>query len=201
MRKHDNDLEDSNPTGYSWGRPINEVRTALNALTGTTHGELDLVYVHSREGTQRQQHLTEQAYYRCAARWADWWQGHWRDFVDDDAYSKVTLPDPIAVNSSLFELDRHTPLIVRDRYGSNVCEPWQTGGQFVFCDLDINRFGPLHPRWKAAELRTNGTMIRKWAVSEGFDLMGSKVDVNGKEIFVLEAIAGEVWRVKCGGSP
>ncbi|MCA9187700.1 MAG: hypothetical protein KDA99_18855, partial [Planctomycetales bacterium] len=34
MRNHDDDLTDLDPNGYNWGRPINEVRTALQVLTG-----------------------------------------------------------------------------------------------------------------------------------------------------------------------
>ena len=195
MRKHDHDLKDQRPDGYTWGRPINEVRTALNLLTGVEHGEVELVHVHSGKGTPRQQLLREHAWHRCASRWARWWEDHGNEFTDDPAYSSVVLPDPTAFPAGEFALDRHVSLTVSHSSSGHACEPYQTGGGRVFYDLDIGRYGALHPRWEAMKDRTNNAIIRKWGFSEGFDLMGRQVEVNGRSVFVLEVIAGEVWHV------
>lgn len=195
MQKHDKDPSNDGDKRYFWGRPINEVRTALNALTGTEQGEIELVFVRGHDGTPRHRHLAEQAYHRVAKRWVLWWEDHWREFTDDETYASVELPEPMTVESAVFTFDRDVPLAGDHWNIGNLCEPYQTGGLRVFRDLDIGRFGGLHPRWKNPQDRTNVALIRKWAIAEGFDLMGRELTVDGRQFYVMELLAGEAWRV------
>lgn len=195
MRRHDDDLDDRDPKGYNWGRPINEVRTALNKLTGTAHGEIELCHVHGRTGTPRQQHLKEVLFIRCAERWSNWWQENWRDHITDETYSVVHLPS-LKQEDDLFELKRDVPLTAGGGMSNMMCEPLRLGqGNRVFYDVDTGRFGSVHSRWKEPESRTNEQLISKWAASQGFDLMGSQIEVHGKTVFILKLISGDAWEL------
>ncbi len=195
MRKHDDDLNNSDPDGYNWGRPINEVRTALNKLTGTEQGEIELCHIHGRDGTPRQRYLKQLLFMRCAERWAEWWEDHWRDYVSDEAYAKVELPE-FQADGSHFELKRDAELVVDARMSNMMCEPLlREDAQRMFYDLDTGRYGSVHKRWIGSVNRGNERIICKWAVSEGYDLMGSQIEENGKTVFVLRLLDGEAWEV------
>jgi hypothetical protein len=195
MRKHDNDLEDRDPDGYNWGRPINEVRAALNKLTGTSHGERELCHIHGKSATKRQVYLKQMLYRRCAGRWAEWWGENWRRFTNDENYSVVDLPD-FDPDASEFELDRDALLIVNSTTSNMMLEsvfseePWS-----VFYDLDTGRYGTVHNRWKEDVDRENVKIIAKWATSEGYDLMGTEIEVDGRKTYVLRLLSGQAWEV------
>lgn len=195
MRKHDDDLEDLDPRGYNWGRPINEVRTALNVLTGTEHGEVELCHLHGNGGTPVQQFLKNELYIRCAERWREWWESHWQDCITDESYSKVDLPDlPAGVESIAF--DRDAELVVDYSMSNMTCESiLDDNPQRVFYDLDTGRMGTLHKQWKRRSGHDNERIISKWAVAEGYDLMGSQIEMNGKVVYVLRWLAGDCWEV------
>ena len=196
MRKHDDDLKDRDPTGYNWGRPINEVRTALNKLTGTEHGEIELCHIHGDRGNPRQRHLKHELFMRCADRWAVWWEENWRDHISDERFSKVELPD-FSTDDSQFRLPRDTSLSVASRRGNMMAEPVFTKKKDarVFYDIDTGRWGAVHKRWRGAVTMENEPIVRKWAISEGYDLMGHEVTVDGKQIWVLECLGADAWEL------
>lgn len=195
MRKHDDDLKDRDPRGYNWGRPINEVRTALEKLTGTEHGETELCHIHGQTGTPLQQFLKNELYIRCAQRWAEWWEENWRDHVTDEAWSKVSIPDP-PKGVQFVKLNRDAGLVITSRMSNMMCQPVFDGtAERVFYDLDTGRKGPVHKRWRGAASPKNERIISKWAVSQGYDIMGSQVEVDGKVVYVLWLLGAEGWEV------
>lgn len=200
MRKHDNDSEDRNPDGYKWGRPINEVRTALIRLTGTDHRTSELCHVSVRSSTPRQRHLKEVLFHSCAARWAAWWEANWRDHVSDAAYSKVRLP-ALESEGDFRELDREATLVLASARSNLICQSAFEEGtgprssERTFHDLDTGRSGGVHKRWRNSVTTENVAIVSKWAASQAFDLMGSEVQAEGKTVYVLELIAGEAWQI------
>jgi hypothetical protein len=195
MRQHDKDLEDRDPDGYDWGRPINEVRTALNKLTGTEHGEMELCHIHGKSSTKRQAYLKQMLFRQCAERWAEWWEKNWRDHISSEAYSAVDLPE-FDADGTGFELNRDVALTVSSSISNMLLESvFSKDPRHVFYDLDTGRYGTVHSRWKGSVDRDNERIISKWAISEGFDLMGTEIEVDGKTVYVLRLLAGEAWEL------
>src|SRR4029077_529060 len=85
-------------THYSCGRPITEFRSALKALTGTTHGEDELNYV-SFEGSVRMRAIQKDQFHRVAQRWAAWGDGNSHALVADAASGQwgYKAPPPAAL--------------------------------------------------------------------------------------------------------
>lgn len=195
MRKHDDDLEDRDPDGYNWGRPINEVRTALNKLTGTEQGEVELCHIHGKSATRRQAYLKQMLFRQCAERWAEWWENNWRDHISDEAFSVVDLPD-FEADGDRFELNRDVALTISSSVSNMLLESvFSKNPRHVFYDLDTGRYGTVHSRWKGSVDQANERIITKWAISEGYDLMGAEIELDGKSVYVLRLLSGEAWEL------
>jgi beta-lactamase regulating signal transducer with metallopeptidase domain len=197
LQKHDN-VGGSDKPRYQFGRPINEIRTALQRLTGMNHGEDELVYV-SPEGTPRQQFLQRSLYQRCAERWAKWWEAHWKENVADESYSRVNLV-PL---TDLPPIDEGFPqgpkATVAVRHGSYILESVRNPkAKTVFFDLDTGRQSGLPVHLRAAEGQPERLDdILAWAAREGFDLMGTEYNVPGeKSHFVLRGLGLTAWHIE-----
>lgn len=148
MKKHDNDDQDRGDH-YSFGRPINEFRTALQKLTGNKLTEDELVYV-SLSGTEQQQKQKRELFERCALRWADWWNEHGREIVKDPQYAtvKMTISAPVTDSSTVLP-----SLILAEGSGSSNCileSVRNPKARHVFVDLDTGRESPLPKHLQAA---------------------------------------------------
>jgi hypothetical protein len=196
MKKHDNDEKDRGDH-YSFGRPINEFRTALQKLTGTKLTEDELVFV-DLSGTAQQQKQKRVLYERCARKWADWWNEHGSELVKDEQYAKVTLALPAEEAAADTVLPN---LLIASGSGSSNCifqSVRDPKSKRCFKDLDTGREGGLPDHLKApAGQPPRLDDIRAWADKEGFDLMGDEYFVPGEEKshFVLRALGMTAWQL------
>ncbi len=196
MRKHDNDDKDRGDH-YSFGRPINEFRTALQKLTGNKLMEDELVYV-NLSGTVQQQKQKRLLFERCARKWADWWNEHGSEHVQDEQYAKVKLALPDEENTGETVLPN---LLIAEGSGSSNCileSVRNAKARHVFVDLDTGRESALPKYLQSA----SGQLprlddIRAWADKEGFDLMCDEYFVPGDEKphYVLRALGLTAWQM------
>lgn len=195
MQKHDNSDRDDN-NHYSFGRPINEFRTALQKLTGTKLTEDELVFV-DLSGTAQQQKQKRVLYDRCAKQWAEWWNEHGRDLVKDEAYATVKLTIPAEENAGAMLPN----LLIADGSGSSNCilqSVRNPNAKRCFKDLDTGREAGLPDHLKsAAGQPPRLDDIRAWADKEGYDLMGDEYFLAGddKPHYVLRALGLTAWQM------
>jgi hypothetical protein len=191
------DLDEDNRDGmYGYGRPVREISGALEKLTGKKHGEEQLYHVFLSGGVQ-QQLAQRKLYYRCAERWAEWWEANWKEHVDDEAYAKVDLPPG---NDSPTVEFPHGPEF---RQGSGMSgyiveSELAAKARYVFYDLDTGRGLPLPERFRgSADGAARRDAIEAWAADEGFDLMGTEFTPEGetKLHYAIRTLGLSAWQV------
>jgi hypothetical protein len=197
MQKHS--IEGSGGTHYGFGRAINEIRVALQKLTGAKHGEDEIIHV-MLEGTARQQYLQRSLYQRCAERWAQWWESHWKEHVADERYARVRL-EPLANGPQIVKPFPHGPQVaVSGRHSGHVLESVRNPkAKEVFLDLDTGRAVALPERLRPTrEQPERLDDILAWAAREGFDLMGTEYvpPGGGKPHYVLRGLGLSMWQIR-----
>lgn len=195
MQKHDNSDRDDRD-GYSFGRPINEFRTALQKLTGTKQNEDELVFV-SLSGTALQQKQKRILFERCAQKWAHWWNEHGHELVEDETYAKVTLSLPAEEASSATVLP-NLPLASGSGSSNCILESVRKSKGKCFKDLDTGREARLPDFLQSAPGQPPRLDdIRAWADKEGFDMMGDEYFVPGDDQphYVLRALGMTAWQL------
>ncbi|MFO0797947.1 MAG: RNA polymerase sigma factor [Gemmataceae bacterium] len=186
---------------YSFGRPLTEFRSALKALTGTTHGEAELNFA-SLGGSPRQQALQREQFHRCAARWAAWWDANSRDLVADAAYrtSGYKAPPAAALPPPPAEFP-HGPRakVGAGRSGGVLESARAAGAGAVFKDLDTGREGPMPAHLRAAAGRPDRLdAIAAWAAAEGYDLMCTEDGPANEPHYVIRGLGLTAWEVDVG---
>ena len=199
MQEHDMEAGEGGGTHYSFGRAINEYRVTLQKLTGTSQGEEQLVHVFL-QGTPRQQALQRQLYQRCAKRWADWWELHWKEFVVDERDARIDLA---SLDSEITAVNTfpHGPNAKIDaRHGNHILESIRnTKARAIFLDLDTGRSGALPEHLKLAGGQPKRLDdVLAWAAREGFDLMGMEYTPpkSEKSHYVLRGLGLNAWQVE-----
>jgi hypothetical protein len=201
MQEHDTEGKVGG-SHFSFGRPINEIRAALQKLSGAKHGEDEIVHVFL-EGTPRQQYLQRALYQRCAERWAAWWELHAKEYVDDPAYAHIALT-PLAAPASLTRAFPQGPQVQVDGSHSNhilesVLDP---KSQRVFLDLDTGRSSKLPDYLRAAAGNPERLDdIVAWAAREGYDLMCTQYTPPGgkQSHYVLRGLGLTLWQIETDG--
>jgi hypothetical protein len=190
MQVHSLDKRRGGPH-FSFGRPVREIVSALQSLTGLEFDDADLFNMHLSDHP-RQQVLQHRIYNRQAQRWQKWWEANWRTLTDDVASQKVSLqiateelppaPPPMTVSKSA--------QITNQNHGG-VLAPASEKGQYVwhFYDLDTG----FHPRWPAQvpknEAAADSKELKEWARQNGVDLMCvTHRSPDGTETFILKAL-------------
>jgi RNA polymerase sigma factor (sigma-70 family) len=204
MLKHDN-RHGKAESGYSFGRPINEIRTALQDLTGARNGEDELVFVvPSQDGPPRQEVLQRSLFHKCAERWAKWWQLHWKEYVSDAYYSRVRLaPFTIEESKPAAGSPGGQKSKIYGRVSARLEPAHKPDGQseflqHTFHDLETGRIGQLPDFLRSAEGEPERTDdILAWAATEGFDLMCTQYRVPGQSEprYVLRGLGLAAWQI------
>ncbi|MEW4561192.1 carboxypeptidase regulatory-like domain-containing protein [Bremerella sp. JC770] len=197
LQKHDLGKRDEG-TSYDFGRSQREVFGALHKLTKQSFDEQELNWIHD-SGTERQRQLKRQMFHSTASQWAKWWEAHWKEFVDDEAYSKVNL----VLKEDATELDK-TPanfLSVRQSRSNSMISPYAgTSGKTtqVFYDLDTGRAAKLPAKWKDEEdIAQHEADIIAWATEQGYDMMGTeyKSPDSDQTTFAIQPIELKAWEL------
>lgn len=200
LQKYDNS-ERKDKQHYSYGRPINEVFRTLEKWAGEDHGWTELSFV-SEQGTPRQKFLKRKMFETHARRWEKWWLDNWQTFTDDANYSRVDFPEFEADENPEYQLDRTQPLSRNSGAGNMILSSYldqsDNTSRRVFFDLDTGRKTTVPEKWRkssTAERKATATEIRKWATEEGFDLIGTTVEQDGREYYVIESLNLEAWQL------
>jgi hypothetical protein len=186
---------------YSFGRPVCEVFGALEMLSGQKFDEEELYSV-VLGGIATQELQRRRLFQRTALHWADWWEKHWSEYVQDVAYSHVNLA---AFQGSDGNLTGPKPGTHFKTVGGSsnvvlqsVFDPEAREARTVFYDLDTGRQSGLPAKWrdgKGAESQLDE--IIAWAAGEGFDVMGTEYvsPGDGRNWFAIRPIGLRAWEL------
>ncbi len=192
-----NDLDPTNQANeYGFGTPMREISGALHKLTGKEFGETELFDVFSY-GSASQKQRKRVCFQKNAETWAGWWEQKWMDYVQDQEYSKVNLPErqdeeailPPTVDSH-FKNGISATGFVLESYRNPKAKR-------VFYDFDVGRFAALPEKWRNADdIESHLDEILVWATREGFDLMGTEyVSSDGGKTFAIRSIGLRAWEL------
>lgn len=176
---------------------MREICGAIQKLTGQKRGEEQLFHCFL-QGTARQQQLKRELFQRTAKDWADWWERHWSDYVTDEAYARVDLPEPAA--ETPVPAPQPGTLFRTNHSGSgwlleSVLNP---KSKQVFYDFDTGRVTALPEQWRAGDdIATHLDEITAWALREGFDLMGTEYvsPTKTQRVYAVQSIGMRVWEL------
>lgn len=216
MFEHDNYPKEHprppTPT-FAYGRPIREIMTALEKITGQSHDWLELnSAVFEGHGT-RQQSIKRTTFLKYAERWAQWWTNNWPKYVPNETQAQLDLTrnmlDQYA--DSIASAPQGNPLSAIP-YGSNTIvgegflsdlkwsfdEPYPWGLSQAFFDLDSGR-RPSPPQ-ELVKRALNGELsqdLLAWAEKESVDLITVKSRLPGSELPVcfFKTLGMKVWRI------
>lgn len=187
---------------FTFGRPINEVRVALQKLTGTTQGEDELAGITALDaGSMRQQYLRGALFERCAERWAAWWQQNHKKSGVPVQYAAVNLPKTTTVAAVALpdQFPHGAGFQIRSQASNLILQSVRNPqAQYVFFDFDTGRNGVLPAHLKAAATDSERLDdILAWAAREGFDLMGTEYTLprEKKSHYVLRALGMTTWEI------
>jgi beta-lactamase regulating signal transducer with metallopeptidase domain len=190
-RQHE--IDDGDKRWFGFHRPVREVCGALRKLTGQQFNE-QAVFLVFLNGVPPQWRQSRQQYYAVAKHWADWWEQHWSEFVEDKEYAKVnlgplTLASPPRRGTMVETIGEKTGLILQ-----SVIDP---ASQQVFYDIDADRFAAVPEKWReSGDIASHLDRIIEWAQQEGFDLMGTEYPAqtpDDKPVFALRGIGLRSW--------
>jgi beta-lactamase regulating signal transducer with metallopeptidase domain/5-hydroxyisourate hydrolase-like protein (transthyretin family) len=180
---------------YGLGRPVREVFGALERLTEQKFNEQELYNVFL-DGTDSQKRMKRDLYYRMATMWADWWELNAANYIQDSAYSRVSL------EKQSIEPAEHPPAKAHYKTGGgssgwvlqSIFEPTP---RYTFYDLGTGRTSVLPQKWRDAKnVGSQLDEILAWAGGEGFDLMGTEyVAPDGSRYYALQAVGLEAWEL------
>lgn len=200
LQSHDLD-EAKDPNGFdrghfSMGRPVREVAAALRKITQTHQTESE-VFLTFFEGGLQQRASQRKAYDAVARRWADWWQTHARERVNDPAFAEVNLPAPM--EEPVWTRFTTGPKIkVTGGMSGVVVHPLQDGGHGCALALSLNRKISLPP----LSTGTNQALpeveaVAAWAARAGADLLGCLYQdkASGRTIYAARTLGLQAWEV------
>lgn len=180
------------------GRPVREICTALQKISGATWGEEDLFHTFL-EGGSHQRDLKRQLYDRVARRWADWWEANWNRFAADPALAAVRLP-PLTLSgqAGLGRFPTGPNVKVTEGAANVPLGPVEKQGAGCFLDLDTGR----QPGWPEAlgDWSQKGASLEAlwvWASQEGMDLAGMTYRTPGSEMdyYYLRGVGLQAWEI------
>ncbi len=169
MQLHD--LGNEREEYFDLGRPAREIFGALHKLARKNLDDFalqQLTLVEDRHGQALQRRMIQQH----ARRWQAWWEEHYREFVDDEAYARVGL----AIEEAITPPKRaESPRKLRSvgRSEGMMLSPPSEENPFAtfFLDLDTD----LELKWPKHIARGNSTEqlteLSAWAAETGVDLM------------------------------
>ncbi len=182
---------------YSFGRPVREIFGALEALSGQAFDEEELYGVFLG-GVASQELQRHRLFQRTASKWADWWEQHWHEYVQDAAYSHVNLAAAKDNDDNPTGPKPGTHFKTVGGGSNHVLESvFDPTGKRVFYDLDTGRTAGLPAKWRDTKV-TEAQLdeIVAWAAREGFDLMGTEYSCARRR---AQMVCHSVDRVACLG--
>ena len=180
---------------YRLHRPLREICEALRHITGGQFRGDDFDE-NFRFGLPSELRRKQAKNHEVAKLWADWWNQHSNEFEVDEKYKHVDVPDPVFVKTPRFGSFFRTMGQNEGLLLSSTAEP---RARRVFYDLDNDRAAILPNKWRTADqAESHGEEIVKWAIDEGFDLMGTECvsAETGANVFVIRELGMRAWELK-----
>ncbi len=205
---HTHDLDESNEAGmYSFGRPVREIMRTLQKLTGHQLDDDQLFHIFLN-GNEQQIAMRQKLFERHAIKWATWWEANAPELGVPVDYQKVNLPQiEEVVTVAAMQLD--VPYKVTGGGSNWILESaLNPKSNTVFYDFDTGRVSKLPEQWRDTLPSRDATdselaklpqdEIDKWAIEEGFDMMGTELPAaDGEErVYALRLIGAQAWQVK-----
>ncbi len=181
MQQHD--LDDKNRgSDFDLGRPVREVFGTLKKLTNQDFDDDQLYGVVNSEDPNGEA-VQRKMYREQAEKWLAWWETHWREFTEDEAYSRVGLPEEPAYTPPPFAVVGMKPKLSGGSQGEVLSPPGESGAHFL--DLDTG----LDPGWPQdiprSELGAEQEDFALWAAQNGVDLTCVTRKINEQSVYAL----------------
>jgi hypothetical protein len=189
-------LRDGGGQYFGFGRPVREIVGALHKLTGQDFEDETLYSMHL-SADPRGQVLQRRLYHKQARLWAAWWEAHWREFTNDEAYARAELQitdEPLPPAVAALSSNASTQGV----WSGMVLSPPDEQGRYVnhLMDLDTS----LQPGWPK-DIPQNEAAIGQegfsaWAAENGVDLMCVTYTApDGTESYVLRVFDMQVREI------
>jgi beta-lactamase regulating signal transducer with metallopeptidase domain len=205
MREHDHESRRAS-THLSYGRPIREMMSTLEKMTGQTLGWKEIGFVFL-EGGAEQRRIKRTLFLELAQRWVDWWSTHWKDCVENEADAQLGL-----TRRSLEEYAKTVAAMPRQPQTDFPCGPKVVvdgviQGLFIrsfeespsqgFVDLDSGRHAtPPADLVKSCADHEPSEKLLAWAEKEGVDWIYVAVTPpGGKPYYAIQPVGMKVWRI------
>ena len=183
---------------YGFGRPVREIFGALESLTGQNFGDQELYHIFLNEYDFPSQKRAKAAlFHQVAARWAEWWEKHGREFTDAPAFYQVNLP-PLPAPAATDSIPSSALLKTKSGTSNWVLQSIRSAPEgLVFYDLDTGRATALPERWRDQKMSDELLKeIREWAAGQGYDMLGDEIKgEEGQTQFVLRPIGLRTWEL------
>jgi hypothetical protein len=195
MQQHDLDRRPGDQH-FSFGRPVREVIGAIHTLTGQDFDDDALFFMHRSEDARRRA-LQGRIFHRHAQRWELWWQEHWQEFTDDEAYRLVNLSAQVDAGAAEPQTPGPGSKLGDGFVGMTLTPVGEEPAGTCFLDLDTE----LMPAWPRGiprdEFPETLALLDAWADENGIDVMCIRRLEGEVETFVLrtfDAHAREIDR-------
>lgn len=198
MRKHQIRRGRDRGNYFSFGRPVREVTSALETLTG--HKVADDFVSISKSKDRRALAKQEKLYYEAAEDWAAWYESNWESLGVGQEYSQVDLspfvardlsdyPKGLAITKNAEKTDGLIGMVLTPVGDADI-------GATFFFDLDAGQ-GKKWPHDELPAADSSEPVVSKaqeWAASHNVDLLCTPLKDDPKS-YVLLGIDLQLWEI------
>ncbi len=209
MAKHDTQTgNESNNGSFSYRRPIHEIMSALEKLTGKKFPREDINFVYL-EGGEKQRRVKKEIFLQLARQWADWWSNNWQRYVQSedeaqldliqknlDHYAQAISQSPM--HKATGEFPRGRNLKVSNGALNTFIRSFKERPSEGFLDLDSGRYPtPSKTLVESSPEHEPSKELLNWAEREGVDLITLKAEIPGTDqwYYLFWPVGMKVWRI------
>ncbi len=194
---------------FSFGRPIREIMTALEKITGQSHGWMEYIFAEFNDTGPEQERIKRLAFLKLARRWAEWWSTNWNKHVAGATEAEVGLiqqsldreAESIAEMPHLqpaMEVPFGSRVVVSGGASNHRVQSFDESAWEAFLDFDTGRRPNPPPELaKDAPGGEPSKELLAWAEQEGVDLIVVKVRLPGSKdrVYAFKPVGMKVWRI------
>ncbi len=185
---------------FGFGMPYREITGALETLTGEKFRREELHFV-DLSGGPISRYLKLKLFHELAADWAAWWNAHAKEFTDDPAFMKVSLPPLPPAPRKPGHSNQPFPLGAGAREGTSwrgsiVGPPQPKIRSITFVDMDTGRQCAWPSELPAPE-KAKPEDVERWAAKNGYDLQGVEYHEHDpdRSFHAIRLLGARAWLV------
>jgi hypothetical protein len=188
-------------TLFSYGRPIREIMSALEKITGQSFGWQELRSADFEGHGINQIRLQRTLFLNHAEKWAKWWSKNWQNYAKDetDAQIELTQKSLDKFAESIAKMPQQSmPTEIPCGLLVKLGEGFSNSRFESYIDLDAGRH-PSQPKdlIKNSPKDNPSPELLAWAEREGIDLLRIEIKLpnDNKTYFGFKPVGLKVWRI------